>query len=34
MVLVGDRPSAADWTGFGLVLSGAALILLPSRRIA
>lgn len=28
MALVGDRPSAADWLGFGLVLGGAALALL------
>jgi len=28
MLLVGDRPSAADWIGFVLVLSGAALIVL------
>lgn len=27
MVLVGDRPSALDWVGFALVLSGAALVL-------
>ncbi len=29
MLLVGDRPSAADWLGFVLVLSAAALMLLP-----
>ena len=37
MALVGDRPSAADWLGFGLVLGGAALVVLklPGRaRIA
>lgn len=28
MALVGDRPTAADWAGFLLVLTGAALILL------
>ena len=28
MVLVGDRPSAADWLGFALVLGGAALVVL------
>jgi drug/metabolite transporter (DMT)-like permease len=28
MALVGDRPSAADWLGFGLVLGAAALMLL------
>ncbi len=28
MLLVGDRPSAVDWVGFVLVLSGAALIVL------
>jgi len=28
MALVGDRPSATDWTGFALVLAGAALIVL------
>lgn len=28
MVLVGERPSGADWLGFGLVLGGAALALL------
>ena len=28
MALVGDRPSAADWLGFALVLSGAALAVL------
>lgn len=28
MALVGDRPSGADWLGFGLVLGGAALALL------
>lgn len=28
MALVGDRPSATDWVGFGLVLGGAALALL------
>ncbi|MFD4838858.1 DMT family transporter [Achromobacter sp. NPDC058515] len=28
MVLVGDRPGAADWWGFGFVLAGAALIVL------
>jgi drug/metabolite transporter (DMT)-like permease len=32
MALVGERPSAADWIGFALVLSGAALILAPWRR--
>jgi drug/metabolite transporter (DMT)-like permease len=32
MALVGERPSAADWCGFVLVLAGAALILLPARR--
>lgn len=35
MALVGDRPSAADWVGFALVLGGAALAVLrvgqPSR---
>ena len=33
MVLVGDRPSPADWLGFALVLAGAALVVLrwPSR---
>lgn len=34
MMLVGERPSAADWIGFALVLSGAALILAPWRRAA
>lgn len=34
MALVGERPSAADWSGFVLVLAGAALILLPARRPA
>ena len=28
MALVGDRPSAADWLGFALVLGGAALVVL------
>ena len=28
MALVGDRPSGADWLGFGLVLGGAALAVL------
>jgi drug/metabolite transporter (DMT)-like permease len=28
MLLVGDRPSPADWLGFGLVLGGAALVVL------
>ena len=28
MALVGDRPSAADWAGFALVLGGAALVVL------
>ncbi|MGH8815865.1 DMT family transporter [Achromobacter pestifer] len=28
MALVGDRPGALDWWGFGLVLAGAALIVL------
>ncbi|MCS3506461.1 DMT family transporter [Achromobacter sp. AGC78] len=28
MALVGDRPGAADWWGFGFVLAGAALIVL------
>ncbi|EGP44472.1 DMT family transporter [Achromobacter insuavis] len=28
MALVGDRPAAADWWGFALVLAGAALIVL------
>jgi len=28
MVLVGDRPSVADWCGFALVLAGAAMIVL------
>ena len=28
MALVGDRPSATDWCGFLLILSGAALIVL------
>ena len=34
MALVGDRPGAADWIGFALVLGGAALVVLPlgSRR--
>lgn len=32
MALMGERPSAADWSGFVLVLAGAALILLPARR--
>ncbi|MFO1218235.1 MAG: DMT family transporter [Burkholderiaceae bacterium] len=32
MALMGERPSAADWSGFVLVLAGAALILLPQRR--
>jgi drug/metabolite transporter (DMT)-like permease len=32
MALVGERPSAADWGGFTLVLAGATLILLPARR--
>jgi drug/metabolite transporter (DMT)-like permease len=32
MVLMGERPSPADWSGFVLVLAGAALILLPARR--
>ncbi len=31
MVLVGDRPSSADWLGFVLVLGAAALMLLPHR---
>ena len=34
MLLVGDRPSAADWCGFALVLGGAALILLGPRLFA
>ncbi|MCY1201366.1 putative cystine transporter YijE [Achromobacter veterisilvae] len=39
MALVGDRPAALDWWGFGLVLAGAALIVLnldaaPGRRPA
>jgi drug/metabolite transporter (DMT)-like permease len=36
MALVGDRPSAADWVGFGLVLGGAALAVLrlPGRSTA
>lgn len=34
MALMGERPSAADWSGFVLVLAGAALILLPARRTA
>jgi drug/metabolite transporter (DMT)-like permease len=29
MALVGDRPGAADWLGFVLVLAGAALAVLP-----
>ena len=29
MALVGDRPEAADWIGFALVLGGAALVVLP-----
>ena len=35
MALVGDRPSASDWLGFALVLSGAALVALklPGRRV-
>lgn len=28
MALVGDRPSAADWLGFALVLGGSALVVL------
>jgi drug/metabolite transporter (DMT)-like permease len=28
MVLVGDRPSVADWCGFAFVLAGAALVVL------
>jgi drug/metabolite transporter (DMT)-like permease len=34
MLLVGDRPSAADGLGFALVLAGAALVVLqvPARR--
>jgi drug/metabolite transporter (DMT)-like permease len=28
MTLVGDRPSTTDWLGFGLVLGGAALVVL------
>ena len=34
MALVGDRPSAADWLGFALVLGGAALVVLklPDRQ--
>jgi drug/metabolite transporter (DMT)-like permease len=34
MALVGDRPSATDWLGFGLVLGGAALALLRVSRPA
>ncbi|MEO8135283.1 MAG: EamA family transporter [Betaproteobacteria bacterium] len=34
MVLVGDRPSIADWCGFVLVLGGAALILLGPQLFA
>jgi drug/metabolite transporter (DMT)-like permease len=36
MALVGDRPSAADWVGFALVLAGAALVVLrlPGRSTA
>ncbi|MGY6269672.1 DMT family transporter [Achromobacter denitrificans] len=39
MALVGDRPAALDWWGFGLVLAGAAMIVLnldaaPGRRRA
>jgi drug/metabolite transporter (DMT)-like permease len=36
MALVGDRPSAADWAGFALVLAGAALVVvrLPQRATA
>jgi drug/metabolite transporter (DMT)-like permease len=33
MMLVGDRPGAVDWLGFALVLGGAALVLLPQRRL-
>jgi drug/metabolite transporter (DMT)-like permease len=33
VMLVGDRPAAADWLGFALVLGGAALVLLPQRRL-
>jgi drug/metabolite transporter (DMT)-like permease len=32
MALVGDRPSAADWVGFVLVLGGAALAVLRITR--
>ena len=32
MALVGDRPSAADWLGFVLVLAGAGLVLAPAAR--
>ncbi len=34
MALVGDRPSAADWLGFVLVLGGAALVVLQVGRPA
>jgi drug/metabolite transporter (DMT)-like permease len=34
MALVGDRPSAADWLGFVLVLGGAALMVLQVGRTA
>jgi drug/metabolite transporter (DMT)-like permease len=30
MALVGERPGAADWLGFALVLGGAALVVLPA----
>jgi drug/metabolite transporter (DMT)-like permease len=33
MLLVGERPGAADALGFGLVLGGAALVLVPARRV-
>jgi drug/metabolite transporter (DMT)-like permease len=32
MALIGERPSAADWSGFVLVLGAAAMILLPAPR--
>jgi drug/metabolite transporter (DMT)-like permease len=34
MLLVGDRPSFADWAGFALVLAAAALVSLPARATA
>jgi drug/metabolite transporter (DMT)-like permease len=34
MMLVGDRPSGLDWSGFALVLAGAALIVLGPKLLA